>query len=236
MNRTLLILILFLLSAVSQAQSEQFEKPDLATIKRNIGNKQSPYFFPGLMKRFLAGDSTMNLEEKRHLYFGYAYQDTPYDEKASEFRDSLKTVLNKDSMEITDYDKILYYSGKILKSNPFDIRVRRYQTFAYKKTLQLAEADKNHIRNGILFDAIISTGNGISKEKAMHVIDINSEYAMITLLGLTYGNSQTLVDMQYDYLKVEKNKYDIEGLYFDTSISLNKLGELFKETTKKKRK
>ncbi len=80
----------------------------------------------------------------------------------------------------------------------------------------------------IILDAILSSGDGRSKKTAIYVIKVNHEYFVLNILGFEYGDGQMLLDNKFDYLTVNKNDQGIDGLYFDISISLEKLNDLFK--------
>ena len=81
---------------------------------------------------------------------------------------------------------------------------------------------------GIVFDALISSGNGRDKENAFYVIYPSNEYALLEILGFKFGNSQSLID-HYDYLEVAENELGIKGLYFDVTPCLNSLNMMFDE-------
>ena len=72
--RTILLLLFILLSFASFAQDWEFERPDYKKIETNIKNDKSNLLYDLLMAKFQEGDSTMSLEEKRHLYYGYTFQ------------------------------------------------------------------------------------------------------------------------------------------------------------------
>ena len=69
---TITLLTCILLS--TRAQEEFFKAPDLARIERNIKDASSSYYYPNLLKKYLAGDPKMTREEGRCLYFGYIFQ------------------------------------------------------------------------------------------------------------------------------------------------------------------
>ncbi|WP_460544304.1 DUF4919 domain-containing protein, partial [Echinicola sediminis] len=94
MNR--LIVLFCLLSLPGFAQDWAFEKPDYDEIATNIRKQGTPLFYEALMQRFLEADSTFTLEEKRHLYYGYSFQEQYAPYAKSEFQDSLSHVLQKD--------------------------------------------------------------------------------------------------------------------------------------------
>jgi len=83
-----------------------------------------------------------------------------------------------------------------------------YQTFLYFYSLRkFSVSDK-------IITTILSSGDGVSKETAMHVISTRDEYIIINVLGFTYGGSQSLVKGNYDYLTLMQNEFDLKGFYF----------------------
>lgn len=225
--KKLFVLFLIIYSAEISAQQSAFIKPDYDKIEKAIKEQGSSLFYPKLMNRYLRGDSTMTIEEKQHLYYGFSFQKdySPYG--APKFFDSLKVILEKKPHSEDDYRKILMYGDSILNKNPFDMRVLNYQGYAYEKLKQDALLEKYVTRMRILIDAIMSTGDGTSMEKAMYVIYISHEYDMLEILGLPFGGKQKLIE-PCDYLTLDKNEVGLTGMYFDVSASLNHMSKMFK--------
>src|SRR5690606_25506794 len=48
---------------------------DYSQIKQNIQNKNSAFYYPALLERFNAFDSTLTTKDYMHIYYGFAYQD-----------------------------------------------------------------------------------------------------------------------------------------------------------------
>ena len=48
--------------------------PDNDQILKDVLNGMSPYYYPVLFMRYMEGDTTLTLEDYRHLYYGYAWQ------------------------------------------------------------------------------------------------------------------------------------------------------------------
>ncbi|GIZ07893.1 DUF4919 domain-containing protein [Flavobacterium sp. UMI-01] len=44
-------------------------------IGENIKNNKSELYYPELMARFQKGDTTLTLNQKRHLYYGFTFQE-----------------------------------------------------------------------------------------------------------------------------------------------------------------
>ena len=77
-----------------------------------------------------------------------------------------------------------------------------------------------------LIAAIMETGDGLTVETAIHVNKVPDEYFILNIIGFEYGGEQTLV-YPCDYLSVEKNEYEVEGLYFNVQQHFKSLEEMF---------
>lgn len=201
-------------------QNVQLVKPDYGIIEKEINDSSSIYYYSQLMERFQKGDSTFTIEEKRHLYYGFVFQDNYSPYNRSQYTDSIRTIRQKQNLNNEDYYKLLDYSSKILKDDPFNTNIISTKLMAYEK-LQNEKSFKTTLNQfKIVIDAILSSGNGATKEMAFYVIDVPHEYTVLNVLGFRYAGRQSLVE-HYDYLEVEENEYKIKGLYFDITPSLN---------------
>lgn len=225
--KILLLATLLFISIFSASQNISFEKPDYNAIEKNIKNENSNLHYTKLMERFHNYDTTLTMEERRHLYYGYAFepQYSPYGK--SKFNDSIIDIVSKKEMNFQDYDRIDRYADSVLKDNPFDLRAMNYKLFAYDKLKDPVGFNNTLSKIKILFSAMLSSGTGISKKEALYVINVAHEYDLLNILGYTFAGSQRLVE-HYDYLEVTDNGSGVKGLYFDISPSLNKLNQMFK--------
>lgn len=215
-------------SVIGFAQQWNFEKPDYRKIKTEISDERSEFFYPTLLDRYTSGDSTLSLEEKRHLYYGYTFQSAYSPYGRSDYEDSLRSVATRDSLVGRDYAAILVYTDRLLAYNPFDLRAINYRLFAHDKLGNRDGFAGNLARMRIIVDAIMSSGNGKTKETAFYVISTAHEYDLINILGLQFGGKQSLIE-HYDYLTLARNEPGIEGLYFDVSPCLDHLNKMFKK-------
>ena len=123
MQKLLFIFILMGSVALSaHAQEEFFSAPDYAQIERNIKEGTSSYYYPKLMEKYMAGDEKMTLEEGRHLYFGFIYQQQYVPTDTSSYNNQLAQALSKKTFTPTDYANILEYSNALLLEDPFNLR------------------------------------------------------------------------------------------------------------------
>ncbi|WP_288982743.1 DUF4919 domain-containing protein [uncultured Flavobacterium sp.] len=227
--KKLLTLVLTILSFTVYSQELKFEKPNYNKIEKEIEKKSSSYYYEKLKEKFNSSDSTMTLEEKRHLYYGFSFKkeySSSYHNKAN---DSLMNILNKEDYSTDDFKKIIEFGNQILSENPFDLRVLNYQLYAYEKMQEKDNYMKKLTQFTIIVDAILSSGDGTSKENAIYVINVSHEYDILNIIGFEFGGSQSLIAGQYDYLKVKENKFKIDGLYFDISPSIKNIENMFKD-------
>ena len=221
------ILAVFIISNLF-SQEVRYEKPDYKKIKKEIKKKRSEYYYQKLLDRYTNGDTTFSLKEKRYLYYGYSFQKeySPYG--SSVYSDSLKEYYSKDTLTKKDFAKIIDFSSALLQENPFDLEAVKNLRYSYNSLDSTELASQCNYRLYLVIDAIMSTGNGLSEESAFYVIDVSNEYDLIRSVGFTFGGEQSLIDTGYDYLTLQENKYEIEGLYFEISRCMEQLDLLFK--------
>jgi hypothetical protein len=229
MNTNYLLLLIFWSFSFSVlAQNYNIEKPDYDKIEKNISDVNSNFFYENLFKRYLAADTTLSIDEKRHIYYGYTFQKEYNPMSNSNFEDSLRIYYRKPELTNSDYPKIIEFSEKVLEENPFDLRALHFSMIAYEQNQNSSAYLKNRFKFDLIIDVIMSSGDGIAKDSAFYVIYVSHEYDLIDIIGFNFGGEQSLIDNQFDYLKLDTNQYHLEGFYFDISPSLNYLGNLFK--------
>ncbi len=229
MKKQIIILVTVLAGIITAfSQSEKTAKPNYKKIQKDISAKESTFYYPNLMKRFMASDTTMTLDEKRHLYYGYIYQDTYSPYGHSNYTDSLKVLMQKRQLSNDELKNVIVFSDSILTKNPFDLRVMNTKLFAYKEFKNDSAFQKTLNKVKIIIDALLSSGNGRKKKTAFYVIKVSHEYDLLNILGFSFGGKQSLIE-HYDYLTVAENPQKIEGFYFDVSPSLNSLNKMFKK-------
>lgn len=216
MFRWVVAAILTLTTTVSYAQDKGFEKPDYKNIERVTKDKNSGFYYPKLFKRFQANDTTLTVEQYRMLYYGYFFQEG-YSSfgSMSVFNDSLKALFNKDSLSVNDRRNIIRYTNEDLKTDPFSLR-DMYRLYRFYHILgDDAKSDLCVNKLEMLSKAIASTGDARSDTTGLHVLSVEDEYTIVSMLGYEFGGTQKLTENQCDYLTLRKNDDGIDGLYFD---------------------
>jgi Domain of unknown function (DUF4919) len=222
-------LLLFVFNTIL-SQEKKFTKPDYEAIGKAVKNPDSPFFYSKLQQKFNTADSTMTVEERRYLYYGFTTQEhyNPY--ATDEGSEKLSEVLKKEELAAKEFDQIITFGDEILKKNPFNLRVMNYQLFAYEKKNDTVNFTKKVTQLRMVVDAILSTGKGTTADNAIYVIDVSHEYDILNLIGFEYGGTQRLIG-ENDYLTLAPNQYNVEGLYFDVSASKNQLMNLLNDNS-----
>lgn len=68
------------------------EKPDMEKIKKEVNDPSSKYYYPKLMKQFEANDTSMTLDQFRHLYLGYVFQEDYNPYRRSEYSSKMEDL------------------------------------------------------------------------------------------------------------------------------------------------
>ena len=226
MRKVLLCVVLMFCFGLGFAQNTSIKKPNYNQIKKNIAQKSSNLYYPKLAAKFNNADTTMTLDEKRHLYYGFIHQKNYSPYTRSDYTDSLRITLKKKNYNTKDLKNIVKYSDSLLAYNPFSLKAINYKLYAEKKMKDSIAHLNDYTKMRIITDAMLSSGDGHSKETAFYVISPTHEYSLLNLLGYNFGGKQSLID-HYDYLTLEENEYDVKGLYFDISASLKHMNSLF---------
>ena len=201
---------------------DDFLTPDYERIKLNIENKESNFYYPSLWDRFQQGDSTMTIEETQHLYYGYVFNKNYSPYSSAHNAEKVNAILNKENPTQKEWKKLVSLLNTSLKVEPFHCRYLYYQEIAYNALNKPAEADRNIKKIQNILNSLISTGDGLSKETAIHVITVPSEYDYLFFNNLSM-RMQALVSGGYDILYLEPNEEGLEEMWFDVNQSFNYL-------------
>lgn len=204
--------------------------PDYKRIKKEINSKGSEFYYPELLRRFEAADTTLTAEHMYYFYYGTATRPdySPY--KTSNYN-ALHKALEKEKPEKEDWENAAKAIDEQLKSDPTNIRFHLYKHVVYSN-LYGSESEKtvdafNQV--GMLLSAVTSTGDGRSKGTAYHVICVTDEYGIMDVFGLS-PKMQSLVEdkgQSYDVMELQNNEYGLESMYFNITVSMKAMNKMF---------
>lgn len=226
MQKFLLTLMLYVLlaagamtqsswSSIGSLKAQEVEAPNYKAIRATILNQKSQNYYPSLMRRYMANDTTLTLEQIRNLYYGFALQEdfVPYQKEKDDLYNIRRTLVQSNGNP-RHCPEAIRISQVVLDDNPFDLLAISTMSFAF---LQLQDSISYRLwtdKQNSLLDAIVSSGDGETKETAIHVINIEHEYEVLNRLGLQI-EADSLCNDQIEYLKVKDNAEDIPGLFFN---------------------
>lgn len=199
-------------------------RPDLDSIKAASCDPSSSQYFPTLLKRFMANDTTMTDSDFQYFYYGTLFQED-YDPYRPAFRpnqlETVKTLYNKPGLSRAEKQMILDYAIASLLDNPVNIQQLVHRIDIYEKNgkYDLAKIWQYKLNHILL--VIASSGSGLTPEDARIVVYPEHEYDFLNLAGMT-ATGQRFEGPSFDYITVSpRNSSEIStGYYFDIAEML----------------
>lgn len=210
MKRTMIAFFL-VLPFLSRSQSHV----DFDLIGKNIKKNNSEFYYPELMLKFQKGDTTITLEQKRHLYYGYAFQE---DFKHFKFNGLLDSISKYENINThASLLKALKFREEILSKNPFETGIIDGKIGIYRNLGNHNEFMKGIHQITLIFDTILSSGDGLTKETAFVITSVSCEFDIISMLGLAPIKDPVVIDENYEFIEVTNNDKNVKGIFFDVS-------------------
>ena len=198
-------------------------KPDLKAIKTASTDPNSEFYYPKLLKSFMANDTIMTDEQFQYFYYGTLFQED-YDPYRPTFMpkqlDVLKPIYHKEETSRAERQMVLDYAIAAIEHNPVNIQqlVHRVYTYEKSKKFDLAKIWQYKLNHILL--VIASSGMGTDPETARVVVYPEHEYDFLNLAGFI-ATGQRFEAPYYDVITVkQRNANDPEGFYFDISEML----------------
>jgi len=214
----------FIVYSIS-VNGQRLSRIDFDEIKKEVERNDGDYFYPQLVNRLIAQDTTLRKEDYKHLYYGNVFQSYYYPygstEKEKTFEDAY--LLNN------DFDKIEHLGLDVLKENPVNLKVMLQLIFLYNHTKSVEKATRMATIYVGFLEVIYGSGTGQSCADSFVVISVDDEYAITADLGLKVVK-QALVgscDRLNFSKKGQQRKNRIKVLYFNVKIPLTYLSKSF---------
>ncbi len=228
MRKFNLLIVFMVLNCLTHAQEAETEvrqstKIDFEDIETETKAKNSIFNFDKLYKRYELNDTSLDVVDYKHLYYGFTFTHRYSPRRRNEEEEKkVNKILAKSSPTYSDYKNILKISENVLKQNPFDIDMIWVTHLAYSGINSRSNAKKYLYKFDKIVETIFLSGDGLSTKTAMTVIDSRHEHIILNIAGFEFSGEQSLVSKHYDYLKLKANKYDLEGLYFNIERIIEK--------------
>jgi len=210
--------------SVAAARAE-LGRPNLDSIAAATTDENSPYYYPRLLKRFMANDSAMTSREFQYFYYGTLFREDydPYRPSPNQgLLNELTPIYAKAKRTRSDREKMLDYAMQALADNPVDLRQLTNRIYVYEQNHKYDLARIWQYKLNHLLLVIASSGTGLTPETAWTVVYPQHEYDFLNLSGLT-ATGQNFQPPFYDYIAVNRrNDSSPEGYFFD-------IGELLRQ-------
>lgn len=241
MKKLAMLITALLLMSLAHAQDAGetaivgYTTPNYEQIKKDCTDKHSFRYYPNLVKRFAAVDTSLQVEDLQTFYYGQAFLDgyNPY-QRYDEF-DQIRTIMNKDEAPtIEDSRNIVKLADAVIARNPAEPMAYYYKFVGQSVACEYFGGDtaamqKSQLQFQMLFYTIASTGNGITPEVAMHVVNTSHEYMMMNMYGFSI-RQQALMSIEghnYDMFVLDSNAYAVDTLYFNIDRIVGAWSSLF---------
>ena len=187
----------------------QGERLNYEEIQHQISDPHSVYYYPKLLQKYTANDTTLAEREYKMLYYGYTFQDAynPYElpPHAKKFD---KLLIKK------KFKKSIKFGQKVLTEQPFNLRYLLRMTLAYSEAGMEEESKIYNHKVVNITRAILQTGDGTTCASAISMNSEADEYFIMQLEGIEY-TSRSQTDECDHFITESGNDRFPKGIYFD---------------------
>lgn len=232
--------LLFASMAVGQeadAMYSEYVVPNYDKIQKACTGKAGKSYYDRLAKRFAEADTTLQLEDLQTFYYGQAFLDGYYPYQRYDEYGEIRAIMNKDvAPTIEDSRNIVKLADSVIARNPAEPMAYYYKFVGLNVACEYfggdtVEMQKAQLQFQMLFYTIASTGNGLTPELAMHVVNTSHEYMMMNMYGF-HSTQQALTSINghsYDMFVIDTNEYGVDTLYFNIDRIVGAWSSLFSQ-------
>lgn len=218
-----------LMTSATPARRAYNQPFDLDKIREATNDPKSPYYYNRLMEEYENYDSTMTLEEYRHLYYGTIFREdfNPYRRNAF---DSILTPLTHQSTHSrAELDTLIKYTQLALLYTPFDLNQINFLIYALRAKGKPNLANIWQYRLNNLLKAIVSTGTGADTTSAWYIIYPRDEATIINMGKNVSALQPSFVEPYYDCIEVTDMQNKTRSYYFNIRPLLEQYNLKFPE-------
>ena len=214
-------------------EAPAFLSPNFDILKTLVNDPHSEFYYPKLLKRFIAADTSLTIEELHCIYYGSALQDnySPYGPDGKDYADKALEILNLDNPSKRQLKKALKYLNKAIDNDPMNIKLYGYRHFLEVQLhgQESAKAAADAFRFVALISVIHYSGDGKDYPTAFYVISPSHEYVFLGYNRLSSQGQSLRYNRgeAFDVLTIADNEYGIDTLYFNIDVCFNFLSKLF---------
>lgn len=209
--------------------------PDLQAIEKASTDPESPYFYPKLLRQFMANDTTMTPEAFQYFYYGTMFQEDydPYRQSPNQaLRDELAPIYAKEKRTRAEREKMSDYANQVLEDNPISLSQLTNRIFVYERNHKDELAKIWQYKLNHLLLVIAASGTGTDADNAYVVVYPRHEYDFLNLMGRN-AESQRFEGPYYDVITTT-SKGKTTDVYFNIEEMLKQYFKKHPSELKKK--
>lgn len=212
LKRIAVVLAFVTLPLLSAAQA-----PDEEQIRDDIFRVSSEFYYPNLMARYMLGDTLLNLQDYRHLYYGFVHSQDYQPFANPPEADSLYSILSRGpQLEELDYMRMVHYGKQLMLRDPFNPRMINLMTYAYAMLDDYDNEYKSYYRFSMLMQTILSSGDGQKEDTPWHILYYTHAQDVLDYLEKKY-NKPMVISRSVEFYPLIKREGNVRGYYFDYS-------------------
>lgn len=209
-----LTVITAVVMAVSVGNLSAQRVPDEDDVLGKVMSSDSPYYYPPLMIRYMAGDLTLTADDYYYLYYGFAY-DSAYDAHAELPGENriLEMFAGGTTPGREQAEAMLEAAKENMMADPFNPGNINMMTFAYNLLNDTINEIISADRFNKVVAAIKSSGTGTKESSPWHVLRFTHANDVVASMGYAIESRQVRT-RTVEYIRLVKNP-DMKGLFFD---------------------
>jgi hypothetical protein len=194
-------------------------------------NSAGSLYYPDLVKRFNANDTSLDVTEYIVLYYGFA------------MRPEYDAAFNTSTTEVTKLLKARNFKAALAEANrlrslePYSLEYMNVWMGVVSRTEKAGE-DHGYSEEQIegvldhfygIAEAIYASGNGMTDSTGFVITSVGDEYAFVgNFLDVDEVKGQRLVNGTVDELAIAPSKkFPREKIYFDASFHFGRMSRVF---------
>lgn len=205
-----------ILSPAAWAQNNTYpQAPDNDMILAEIIEPASPSNYLSLFSRYTVGDTTLNLEDYRRLYYGFVWQDAYKPFEPVPARERLLMLFEKKGHTVDDCLQIIENAKEVMRSDPFSPSNINFMIYAYGAIGDTVNERINYHRLRMIEQAILSTGTGVKEASPWHIINFAHAVDIMGGMDLPYKKAMVVSRSVEFFPLIGRGPQGEKGYYFN---------------------
>lgn len=192
--------------------------PDNEDIIAKTINSDSPYYYPNLLRRYMANDTTLTQTEYHYLYYGFTYTRDYRPLVSIPAKDDILRIFEFNAQPTReDFVRIIESAQEVMKYDPFSPSNLNFLVYAYGSLGDTVNEKIYFDKFLKVMNTIDESGTGEKESSPKHVLMFSHANDFVTAKGYGAKSSQ-LVSNKVEYIFYNQRAENGDrGMYFDYS-------------------